>query len=148
MTNNQIIFNERMNLLEAGIIRSTGRKMRCAYTDDNGNESVMIVDEPEELHTFADWKARGYMVQKGQKAIAKFTIWNHADRKRKKAATEEEKRLAALGESVDVESGYFYMKNACFFAAHQVAPINAAPAGEKLLPALWDGLQLPAVIAA
>lgn len=140
MTNNQIIFNERMNLLEAGVIRSTGRKMRCAYTDDNGEVSEMIVDEPEELHTFKEWKDRGYMVQKGQKTIARIMIWNYTNKASKAA------REAAEAEGKDpAEDPHYYMKEACFFAAHQVAPINATQGGEKLLPMVWPGLMLPAV---
>lgn len=141
MTNNQIIFNERMNLLEAGILHSTGRKMRCCYTDDNGEVSEMVVDEPEDLHTFKEWKDRGYMVQKGQKAIARFTIWNYTSMASKAA------RGAAEAEGKDpADDPHFYMKEACFFAAHQVKRIDAEPqTGEKLLPILWPGLMLPAV---
>lgn len=52
MTNNEIITINAKELIEAGKIKSV-----------------------EELHTFPEWKARGYYVKKGEKAVASFGIW-------------------------------------------------------------------------
>lgn len=54
----------------------------------------------EELHTFQGWKARGYSIRKGEKAIAKFPIWKSVTTK-----DDEEK---------------MFMKNSCWFSTSQV----------------------------
>ncbi len=120
MTNGQIIFSESMRLMNDGIIGTTGRKLTLITIDEDGTEKKEIIDEPEEIHTFAEWKALGFMVQKGQKAVAKFTIWNFTDKPSKaKKATRE-----AAGEDTEAADPHFYMKDACFFAFSQVAPLK------------------------
>ena len=107
MTNAQIIYNASMNLMEQGIIGTTGRV--CEAIDGEGNK--IMVKEPEEIHTYAAWRERGFQVQKGQKAVASFAIWKHTV---KKAKTEDED---------DKES--MFLKVSSFFARSQVAPIAA-----------------------
>lgn len=116
MTNNQIIFMKEQELAEAGIIAYTGRVFKAKTADGQTIE----VKETEAIHTFLDWKKAGYMVQKGQKAIAKFTIWNFTDKASKAAreAAEQEGKEAP-------ENPRYYMKEACFFSQSQVQPIEA-----------------------
>ena len=108
MTNNQIIFSEAQKLAEAGIIGYTGRVFQAKTADGQTIE----VKETEAIHTFMDWKKAGYMVKKGSKAVAKFTIWNFTDK-----ANKADREAAA--------NPHYYMKEAAFFAASQVQPIEA-----------------------
>ena len=109
MTNAQIIFNARVQLMESGKIGTTGRAVEVV----NENGETVIMKEPEEIHTFAAWKEKGYRVRKGEKAIAKFTIWKYVS---KKIETED-------GEE---ESGKCFMKCSAFFASSQVEKVGAA----------------------
>jgi hypothetical protein len=126
MTNQEIIFNESVELMNKGIIGTTGRKILVKYdkVNEEGEKIKVeeVIDEPEPIHTFADWKSKGYFVNKGEKAIARFTIWNYTNGKKGKAAQEEEEGL--------VKSGYYYMKEACFFKLSQTT------AAVKMLPAV------------
>ena len=106
MTNAMIIFNESVKLMEAGKIRGTGRFVEVE--DQNGNKQQLEL--PEAIHTYNAWKALGFQVQKGQKAVAKLTIWKHATK------TDEE-----TGE----EESRIFMKNAAFFSASQVEAVPA-----------------------
>ncbi len=134
MTNAEIIFSESMRLMNDGIIGTTGRKLTLITLNDDGTENREIIDEPEEIHTFAEWKALGFMVQKGQKAIAKFTIWNFTDKPSKaKKATRE-----AAGEDTEAADPHFYMKDACFFAFSQVAPLKDKEQKQTERPTIID----------
>ena len=106
MTNEQIIFGEAQRLAEQGIIQYTGREF--TFEDADGNQT--IVKETEPIHTYNAWKALGFQVQKGQKAVAQFTIWKHKSGK------------------VDEETGEqgkdkMFMKKASFFTRAQVEAI-------------------------
>ena len=125
MTNAQIIFNKSIDLMKKGIIGTTGRKIRINYQNEKGEEVSEIIDEPEEIHTFADWKARGYFVNKGEKAIARFTIWNFTSKPTKAAREAAE----AAGKEANEDPRY-YMKEACFFTKSQTS------AATKMLPAV------------
>ena len=143
MTNAQIIFNESIDLMKDGIIGTTGRKITVEYEKD-GEKVKETIDEPEEIHTYQEWKNAGFQVQKGQKAIAKFTIWMYTDKK-KNLSQEEADSINAMVINADGSkahegdevrtNGHYYMKQAAFFKASQVAPIetkaNEEPALEK-----------------
>jgi hypothetical protein len=60
----------------------------------------------EEVHTFQRWKAMGYMVKKGEKAVFKTTIWKAVPK------NDEEKEVK------------LFMKSAAFFKASQVQPLS------------------------
>ena len=107
LTNEEIIFNAQMELAKQGKIGSTGR-MITLQTDDG----EIQFPEPEAIHTFAGWKERGYKVKKGEHAVAKFGIWKYAGKQ-----DEEEK---------DKETGYCFIKQSHFFAAHQVERSESA----------------------
>lgn len=126
MTNAQIIFNESIELMNKGIIGTTGRKIKATY-EKNGEEVTEIIDEPEEIHTFADWKSRGYFVQKGQKAKAKIMIWNFTSKASKRVI---EARKAAGKEDESAPDPHYYMKEAYFFTKDQTS------AATKMLPAV------------
>ena len=104
MTNEQIIFNERIGLMNNGIIGKSGNMI--IVQDMDGNKQT--IEEPEQIHTFMEWKKRGYTVKHGEKAISKFPIWKHTTKKAKNE-----------GES-DTEQ--IFMKVAFFFKASQVEP--------------------------
>ena len=111
MTNAQIIFERSVTLMNSGIIKGSGKFLNVI--DENGNESLLEIPEP--LHTFNEWKKLGYVVRRGQKAKAFIQIWKYAEPKAKddeasKVLTEEEK--------------HFFMKNAAFFAFDQLEPIR------------------------
>lgn len=61
MTNAEIIYRESIELVKQGVLKA-------------------IAGQPEPIHTFAKWKSMGYSVKKGEKAIAKITIWKYTSR--------------------------------------------------------------------
>ena len=106
MTNAQIIFGEAQRLAEQGVIQYTGREF--TFEDADGNQT--IVKETEEIHTYNAWKALGFQVQKGQKAVAQFTLWKHCNGKVDEETGEE-------------KPGKMFMKKASFFTREQVEAI-------------------------
>lgn len=122
MNNAQIIFNESIELMKAGTIGTTGRQITIEYENEEGEKVKETINEPEPIHTYAEWKKAGFQVQKGQKAIASFTIWMYTDDKKKKEG-EQEKEPEQEGL---IKGGHYYMKKASFFKASQVAPIKEA----------------------
>lgn len=73
----------------------------------------------EAAHTYAHWKALGYQVRKGEHAAFSTAIWKYAGRKN------------ADDENADAneEGGRMFLKNAHFFTASQVDPIQTGEAG-------------------
>lgn len=104
MTNEQIIFNERVSLMNRGLIGTTGRIIQMV--DGDGQKKMLA--EPEEIHTYAAWKSLGYQVQRGQKAISKISIWKHTTTKAKDESEEDRENM--------------FMTVAAFFSASQVKP--------------------------
>lgn len=109
MRNVDIIMGKRLELLKQGKIGVTGRVF--TMLDAEGNE--VTLPEPEEIHTFAAWKAAGFVVRKGEKAIAKFPVWKYTSKTVENDDGEEEER------------GNMYMRNAAFFSRSQVEPLAA-----------------------
>lgn len=116
MTNEQIIFNAAVELMNAGAIKSTGRTIECV----NGAGETISIDEPEAIHTFQDWKARGYCVRKGEHAIARLLIWKPCMNKAQKAAEE-----AAAAGMILINKPKMMKVTAAFFSASQVDAIKA-----------------------
>ena len=112
VTNSMIILEHSLALAEAGKIGYTGETMTAEI---NGEE--VELREPEQIHTYARWKAMGFQVRKGEKAIAKFKIWKHVSGKKKTDDNEEE--------TADAGRGKMFLKQAAFFSMAQVDPINA-----------------------
>lgn len=108
MTNAMIILDESVRLMNEGVLAGTGKFI----TVENADGTKKQLEMPEAIHTFNGWKERGYAVKKGEKAIAKFTIWKC---KSKKVETED-------GEE---EYNNMFMKTAAFFKFSQVEKIVA-----------------------
>ena len=110
MTNVEIIRQKSMELMKEGVIGTTGRMIQVSIVDENGEEKTITVPEPEAIHTYATWKELGYQVQKGQKAVAQFTIWKYVTKKAENENEQDENKM--------------FMKKASWFKASQVEPIN------------------------
>lgn len=104
MTNQQIIFNAEQELAEQGKINYTGRVFEMETADG----SKITLKETEEIHTYQTWKALGFQVSKGQKAVTKLTIWKHTTKHNKETDQDESK---------------MFMKTAAFFSRGQVEAI-------------------------
>ena len=112
MTNTEIIFNNRLFLMEQGVIKGVPGTS-VTVKDEDGER---IVEMPEEIRTFDEWKRLGFIVQKGEHAVAKFQIWMPKKSKKKAEAEEEE-------QGAKVPAG-FYKKLTFFFTADQVKAIG------------------------
>ena len=133
MNNAQIIFNESIELMKNGVIGTTGRQITIEYEKD-GEKVKETIQEPEAIHTYKEWQKAGFQVQKGQKAIAKFTIWMWTEKTGKMTKEQADNinsiMVNADGSPVAKEgdetksNGHYYMKEAAFFKASQVAPIT------------------------
>lgn len=110
MTNAQIIFNQSMALMEAGIIGTTGRSFEAVNED---GEKITIF-EPEPIHTYNKWKEYGRQVKRGEHAKATFTIWKAGKGKK------DEENAEADGDNSAVK---MFMKKAFFFTLEQTEPI-------------------------
>lgn len=119
MTNAEIIMDARVFLMEQGLIKGIpGTSL--TIMDEQGEREIQM---PEEIRTFDEWKRMGYMVQKGQHAVARFQIW--MPRKNKKAAQAEadvDKEEAA--EDAEMRVKGFYKKVAFFFTVDQVKEVK------------------------
>lgn len=115
MTNAAIIFSNSIQLMKDGVLEGTGEYLTLKYDDGHTEE----VEVPEPIHTYQAWKALGYQVRRGEKAIAKFTIWKYSEKKAKEDTPE-----IAVKEG-DTISGKMFMKIAAFFKMSQVEKIKA-----------------------
>ena len=112
MTNRMIILEEQLRLMNEGKIGTTGRTFVIQKDDGTTKE----LPEPEPIHTFAAWKELGYIVRKGEHAVAKFGIWKY------KAST----KTTDDGEEVDTSK--MFIKLSHFFSQSQV---DKLPQGTK-----------------
>lgn len=113
MTNAMIVLNESVRLMEEGKIGTTGRKI---VVEDAAGQKIEM-DEPEAIHTYQTWKALGYQVQKGQKAVAQFSIWKY---KAKVSEMEMVNVETGKKETVQMDDSKMFMKLASWFSASQV----------------------------
>ena len=86
MTNEMIIFNNRLSLMEDGILQGTGNTI----TVENEEGEKIELEEPEQIHTYAGWKTLNRQVKKGEKSIATILIWKHTTKKPKEKEEEEQ----------------------------------------------------------
>lgn len=107
ITNAQIILNESIRLMEAGVLKTTGRVLVQEMPDG----SKVEIPEPEPIHTFNGWKELGYSVKKGEHAKAMFPIWQYTGKK------DED------GNKVK-DGGYCFQKKAFWFTFDQVAEMG------------------------
>ena len=110
MTNEMIILWESVDLMEKGIIGTTGRTFEVE--DKEGNKRIL--QEPEQIHNFDGWKERGYAVKKGEHAVASFLIWKYITGKKETEGEVEGKN----------DNGRCIMKKAFFFKRSQVEKIK------------------------
>lgn len=75
MNNAQIIFNESIDLMKDGIIGTTGRKITVEYEKD-GEMVKETIDEPEEIHTYQEWKKAGFQDLNPDEIELKYLITN------------------------------------------------------------------------
>lgn len=113
MTNAEIILQNRVFLMEQEVIKGVPGTT-LLWKDEQGEREILM---PEEIRTFDDWKKMGFMVQKGQHAVAKFQIWMPKKNKGKAAAEEDEQQEEGTPKG-------FYKKVAHFFTADQVKPFD------------------------
>ena len=89
MKNETIIMNERLALMEQGVIGTTGKTI----TITNAEGKKVKVQEPEEIHTYGGWKKVGRQVMKGEKAKASFMIYKHTVKKAKEENAEDKEYM-------------------------------------------------------
>ncbi len=100
MTNEQIILNDRIRLMNEGVIGTTGKSI--VIEDSEGRKT--LTKEPEEIHTYMEWKRRGYTVRHGERCITSFPIWKVIPQKNRGEGPKEK----------------MILKQAFFFKASQV----------------------------
>ena len=111
MTNAEIIFSNRVFLMEQGLIKGVpGTSIK--WKDEDGEREIMM---PEEIHTFRTWQKLGFQVQRGEHAVAKFPVWKF------RAYGKKEDQEA--GEEEQPVKGKCFMKVAFFFTIDQVKPM-------------------------
>lgn len=108
MTNEMIIMNESIRLMEEGVLKGSGQFVEI----ENPDGTKKTVEVPEMIHTFNGWKALGYSVKKGEKSNIKITIWKHTSKTVEKDGKEEERSR-------------MFHKVAAFFTFAQVEPLTA-----------------------
>lgn len=106
MTNEQIIFNNRLLLMKEGVIKGNGNIIEI----ENENGEKVKLEEPEEIHTYTGWKALKRQVKKGEKSIATIMIWKHITKKKKDDDNEEQEVM--------------FMTKAFFFKEEQTESIR------------------------
>lgn len=110
MTNQDIIWEQRIQLAQEGRLGYTGRTLTIQTT-----EGEKVFQEPQEIHTYATWKKLGFRVKRGEHHIAKFPIWKYAERTRVDEETQEEH-----------QEGKMFLKVSFFFSPAQVEKIGGA----------------------
>ena len=106
MTNEMIIAMEKERLVKEGVLKYTGRVIRCLNL---AGEEVEI-PEIEPIHTYKGWNERGYHVKKGQHHEIEFRVWYWKKGKKKESDDGD----------VEVEKGNCYKKLAYWFRQDQV----------------------------
>ena len=104
MKNEYTILIQKEELAKEGKIKYTGRVLRF----ETPTGETIEYRETEQIHTFAEWKNKGYKVIKGQKAVAKFPIWIPTKKK-----TDNNK--------MEIR---FWLKNSAWFSKSQVEKIE------------------------
>lgn len=115
MTNAEIIYRASVELMEQGVIGTAGY---MPGEDQEGNPVQVPI--PEVIHTFNGWKQLGYIVRKGEHAVAEFHIWKW------KAGPHPKSHGADDGDADgEADPGRMFKTRAWWFTASQVQPIKA-----------------------
>ena len=82
-------------------------------------EATAIIESGASLpvHTFAEWKRRGYNVKKGEHAKLTCFIWRMNNKKGTLPMKD--------GDDVEIDESHFYKTKAYFFTREQVEAIKA-----------------------
>ncbi len=107
MKNEEIILTERLALMRAGIIKTTGRKI--LIEDETGSEKEVF--EPEEIHTYRGWQERHRQVRKGEKSVDSFRIWKHTTAKSKDEAEGEDLQEMHDRDHMFMTQAYFFTRD-------------------------------------
>lgn len=120
MTNEMIIMNESLRLMEEGTLKGSG-----VFGEIETDLGTMTVELPEEIHTFNGWKQRGYNVKKGEKSQIKISIWKHTTKMLSTDTGNAE--TDKMNQQINDQGGQqnMFMKLSAFFTAAQVEPIKA-----------------------
>lgn len=119
MTNEQIILNHSIALMNDGIIKGTGNFLDFTYVNGEGEEVTEKLEVPEAIHTYAVWKKLGRQVKRGEKAKAQFEIWQKSKRTAEVTTTNE----AGQEVTETVDTGRFFLKTTFFFTLDQTEVI-------------------------
>ena len=94
------------------------------------------------FHTFAEWKARGYFVKKGEKAFMAVPIWKFTEKPNMAAR----KKAEEAGEEINPDPHY-YKKLSYFFGFNQVEKAGSKSKPAPQVVAVQDAapVMLPAV---
>lgn len=91
--------------------------------------AIACGNAPQGIHTYNEWKTRGYIVKNGEHAAFSANIWKHVE-KRGELTAEEAEAINALivnadaQEGDEVRSGKFIKKVAHFFTLEQVEELE------------------------
>ncbi len=108
MTNEQIIFNARCELMESGKIGTTGRTLHLK----NDDGSVLMIPEPEEIHTYSYWeKERGLRVKHGEHAICTLQIWKQGKKKKKETDIKNDTEDTENNDVMFMTKGFFFAES-------------------------------------
>lgn len=91
--------------------------------------SIAVGNAPTNIHTYNEWKARGYIVKSGEHAAFSANIWKHVEKRGELTAEEAEAINAVIvnadaQEGDEVRSGKFIKKVAHFFTLEQVEALE------------------------
>lgn len=138
MKNEQIILNEVAKLDPAirhqiAAAAYSAEKIASVAAAIDGKEGADAIDAAEiilaaaQVHTFQEWKRRGYSVKKGEKTLIGCFLWNFTERPNKA------QRAALSAEELEEQPDpHYYKKFSHLFSCLQVAP--TAPAPRKMTP--------------
>ena len=109
-TNSQIIFNKEIELAQKGLIPTMERKITVNY-----NGETLEMNEPTRIHTASGWRSKGYLVRKGEHAVASLNIWHNIN--------ERPGDDAEAGEDGTVAASRMERRRSHFFSIEQVEPV-------------------------
>ena len=112
--NSQIIFEKEIELAQQGKIPTMERKISV-----NLNGETLNINEPTHIYTAAQWRNRGYMIRKGEHAVAaNVNIRPDED--------------AEVDENGIVRASRMEKKKSWFFSIDQVEPLPERQAEEAV----------------
>ena len=108
--NSQIFFEKEIDLAMQGKIPTMERKISV-----NLNGKSIEINEPTHIYTASQWRNRGYIVRKGEHAVASLFIWHNVNVRPDDNAEADENGI--------VRASRMEKKKAWFFSVDQVEPL-------------------------